>query len=118
MKLLEISIVARSRFGLVISCNIVLSLFPFLDFIESISGGDNEKKAVSEPDTKPEKNNKTIIMSSATTVSVENPRKNCPKMIFNQERKASVLTTSKMNYYLKTLPGKITKKNNTLKPTC
>jgi hypothetical protein len=74
IKLLEISIVASSCLGLVSSFNIALSFFPFLTFIESRSEGVREKKAVSEPETKPEKNKRIIITNSAMTMPGEKPK--------------------------------------------
>jgi len=49
--------------------------FHSLFLSESISAGESEKKAVSEPDIKPEKNNSTTITNKAITTSVVKPKK-------------------------------------------
>lgn len=111
MKLLEISIVARSCFGLFRSCNIALSFFPFLTFIESRSEGESEKKAVSDPEINPDKNNKTITNNSATTVSVVNPKNNCPKIILKKVIRDSDSTISKIiSYFNIDYPAKLLRK--------
>ena len=111
MKLFDISIVANSCFGLSRSCNIALSFFPFLTFIESRLEGESEKKAVSDPEIKPDKNNKTITTNSATIVSIVNPKKNCPEIISNKFIKRSVSMSSKLIYYVnKDYPAKLLRK--------
>ena len=111
MKLLEISIVASNCFGLSRSCNIALSFFPFLAFIESRSEGESEKNAVSDPEINPDKNNNTITNNSATITSMVNPNKICPEIIFNKFVKKSTSMSSKMISYVNIdYPAKLLRK--------
>ncbi len=60
MTLLEINIVANNILGDLISLRINLCLWTSDLFNLSLSVGDNEKNAISDPETKPEQTNNKI----------------------------------------------------------
>ncbi len=76
IKLFEISIVASNCLGFARSRRMALSFLLFFAFNRSISDGESEKKAVSDPDINPEKKSNTKIANKAMNVSAENPKKN------------------------------------------
>jgi len=64
--------VARSNFGFSMSFNIFLLPDVLKLFISSICEGVKEKKAISDPDIKPEQINNKIITSNISTILYEN----------------------------------------------
>lgn len=100
IKLFDISIVASNCFGFVRRSIIDLSFFPPLTFNDSISEGESEKNAVSDPEISPEKNNKIININNETKVSTVKPKKNCSLIILDSIKKESESMSSKMTNYI------------------
>ena len=98
IKLFDINMVASSCFGLVSKSNISSSFLPPLTFNDSISDGESEKKAVSDPDISPEKNKRIMRIINAIILSGVVPKKNCSERIFKTVKKESVFMSSKMNF--------------------
>ncbi len=110
IKLFEIRIVANNCFGIVNRRIIALSFLLFLIFILSISDGEREKNAVSDPEIKPENNSNIKIIDNANTIPPVNPRKNCPETIFKQLTKESISIYSKIIFYVKKTLAKLQRK--------
>jgi hypothetical protein len=62
-----------------------LSFLPDLNFKDSISAGESEKKAVSDPETRPEKKIRIISIIRPIIVSVPNPERKYSDRIFNPD---------------------------------
>lgn len=73
MKLLEISIVARSSRGCVIKESIDSEILDCSSFKSFSNCGDKEKKATSEPDTKADPNNSNNNIRTDTNKPSVNP---------------------------------------------
>ena len=96
IKLLDISIVASSSFGFLRRFKMAASFLPFLVFSDSRSDGDREKKAVSDPETIPEKNTRITRTMRPINVSELNPRKNCSDTVTIPFKRESGSVSSKI----------------------
>ena len=89
---------------------IALSFFPFLTFIVSISEGESEKNAVSDPEINPEKKSKTNNTAITKIVLVEKPKKNGLEIITILLIKESNSMYSKIIFYVKKYFAKLQRK--------
>lgn len=104
-KLLEIRIVASNLLGLSNNLSMASSFFPFLSFNDSISEGDKEKNAVSEPETIPENITRITNITRPITVSGVKPIKNCSDTVFTPAKRGSGSASSKICNYVNTNLG-------------